>query len=91
MPNAVPKGDGTEGLQPLGLAVQASHLALAPLVDRKPSTSAGTAPTSATLFDQGLVLVLQLAVSGLEPRQPYVLALSANDAGTGPLQPHLER
>ena len=29
-----------------------------------------------TLFDQGLVQVLEASVTGLEPKQPYVLALS---------------
>ena len=30
----------------------------------------GKAPTSVSLFDQGLVQVLQAAVTGLEPRKP---------------------
>jgi hypothetical protein len=47
----------------------------------------GSAPTSVTLFNQGLVQVLEAAVTGLTPKQPYVLALSAKPYGTGPLQP----
>ena len=43
--------------------------------------------TQVTLFDQGLVQVLQAAATGLRPRQPYVLALADNAAGTGTLQP----
>ncbi len=40
-----------------------------------------------TLFNQGLVQVLEAAVTGLEPKQPYILALSTKPDGTGPLQP----
>ena len=40
-----------------------------------------------SLFDQGLVQVVQAAVSGLEPKRPYVLALSTRPDGGGPLQP----
>ena len=34
------------------------------------------APTSVSLFDQGLIQVLQASVTGLEPKQQYVLALA---------------
>jgi len=82
VPNAVPDGDGTKGLQPLDVAGRAAHLTLVP------ATGAGeTAPTSVALFDQGLVQVLQAAVTGLEPRRPYVLALSTRPDGGGVLQP----
>jgi hypothetical protein len=43
--------------------------------------------TQVTLFDQGLVQVLQAAVTGLEPRQPYVLALATQPDGGGKLEP----
>ncbi|QBR70600.1 hypothetical protein CU048_04185 [Beijerinckiaceae bacterium] len=85
--NAVPEGDGTKGLQALGIAGQTAHLALAPLADGKPSDTMETAPTSVSLFDQGLVQVLQASVTGLEPKQPYVLALSHDEAGAGMLEP----
>src|SRR6266481_5181247 len=52
VPNAVPEGDGTQGLQPLGLAGQVTHLELI-----APGTRAAIgekAPTSVSLFDQGL-------------------------------------
>jgi hypothetical protein len=45
------------------------------------------APTTVTLFDQGLIQVLEAAVTGLEPKQSYVLALSTKPDGTGPSQP----
>src|ERR1700720_4784268 len=35
VPNAVPEGDGTQGLQPLGIAGEAAHLALAPPAEAK--------------------------------------------------------
>ena len=78
VPNAVPEGAGTENLTPLGVAGQAVHLTLGP---------AGGAPTtSVSLFDQGLTQLLQAAVTGLEAKKPYVLALSSDPAGTGALQ-----
>ncbi|WP_244448507.1 YncE family protein [Bosea sp. LC85] len=84
VPNAVPEGDGATGLQPLGLAGQTAQLALAPV---KAGGAAGQAPTSVTLFDQGLIQILQASVTGLEPRKPYLLAFAQNPEGRGPLQP----
>jgi YVTN family beta-propeller protein len=84
VPNAVPEGDGLQNLQPLGLAGQTAHLTLIPA--RNPA-AATAAPTSVSLFDQGLLQVLQASVTGLQPRQGYVLALSADRGGKGPLQP----
>jgi YVTN family beta-propeller protein len=86
VPNAVPAGNGTQGLQPLGVAGQTTHLTLAPLVNGKPSGNADKAPTSVTLFDQGLVQVVQAAVTGLEPRQAYVLALAEDPTGKGAIE-----
>jgi len=41
------------------------------------------APTSVTLFDQGLADVLEASVAELQPMQPYVLALSERADGSG--------
>lgn len=82
VPNAVPEGDGTQNLTPLGVAGQAAHLTLV-----AKGKTAAEAPTSVSLFDQGLTQVLQAAVSGLQPKQPYVLALAAKPDGSGTLQP----
>ena len=82
VPDAVPSGSGSQNLQPLGLSGQAAHVALA-----APGTNRGNAPTSVSLFDQGLIQVLEAAVSGLQPKQAYVLALAENPDGTGSLQP----
>jgi YVTN family beta-propeller protein len=82
VPNAVPEGDGMQGLQPLGTAGEAVHLTLSP-----GGRAIDTPPTSVSLFDQGLTQVLQAAVTGLEPRQNYVLALAAQRDGGGVVVP----
>jgi YVTN family beta-propeller protein len=95
LPHGVwPSGDGTriyigpnpddrQNLQALGVAGQVAHLALAD----KDGAKDGKAPTSVSLFDQGLIQVLQASVTGLAPKQKYVLALSEHADGTGALQP----
>ncbi|HXJ37568.1 MAG TPA: YncE family protein [Candidatus Eisenbacteria bacterium] len=82
VPNAVPEGDGTRNLQPLGVAGEAAHLELGSVGRRD-----GKAPTSVSLFDQGLSQVLEASVTGLAPKQPYVLALAARQDGSGSLEP----
>jgi YVTN family beta-propeller protein len=86
VPNALPAGDGTQNTQPLGVAGEATHFTLMPVGVAKHDDTA-SAPTSVTLFDQGLVQVLQASVTGLQPKRPYVLALSDNPDGGGALQP----
>jgi YVTN family beta-propeller protein len=83
VPNAAPNPDDRENLQPLGVAGQVAHLALAP----KREAGDGKAPTSVSLFDQGLIQILQASVTGLQPKQKYVLALSEHEDGSGRLQP----
>ncbi len=93
VPNAVPEGDGTQGLQQLGVAGQATHLTLGALEGQRTVGGAADAsgedkaPTSVSLFDQGLIQILQASVTGLEPKQPYVLALARKSDGKGPLEP----
>ncbi|MGV8864990.1 MAG: YncE family protein [Pseudomonas sp.] len=82
VPNAVTKGAGTDNLNPLGLAGQAVNLTLDAV-----GHPADKAPTSLTLFSQGLTQVMQAAVTGLEPKQPYTLALSDKADGSGKLEP----
>src|SRR5438445_2251902 len=79
VPNAVPEGAGTENLAALGVAGQVAQLVLGP--------AGGSPATRVSLFDQGLTQVLQAAVTGLEPKKPYVLALSSDPTGTGQLEP----
>jgi len=84
VPNAVPDGTGTAGLEPLGLAGQATHFTLVSAGGN--AASGAKPPTSVTLFDQGLVQVLEASVTALEPKQPYVLALSNRVDGNGTLE-----
>jgi YVTN family beta-propeller protein len=86
VPNAVPEGDGTQGLQPLGLAGESTHLSLVPVKSGLPAKAANP-PSSVALFDQGLIQVLQVAASGLDPKQPYVLALAQKVDGNERLEP----
>jgi YVTN family beta-propeller protein len=81
--SAVPDGGGTQGLEPLGIAGQATHLFLAPAG----ANHAQRAPTSVSLFDQGLQQVLQASVTGLNPEKPFVLALARRADGSGALEP----
>jgi hypothetical protein len=68
-----------QNLQPLGAATKSVQLMLA-AQDGKPVTQV-------TLFDQGVVQILQAAVTGLPPKQPFVLALSDDPKGSGRLEP----
>ena len=83
VPNAAPNPDDRQNLQPLGVAGQVAHLALAP----KQRTDNAKAPTSVSLFDQGLIQILQASVTGLQPKQKYILALADHEDGSGTLQP----
>ncbi len=79
VPNAVEKGDGRANLQPLAAANKPTQLVL--------NGINGKGVTQVSLFDQGLVQVLQAAATGLEPKKPYVLALSRDAKGQGALEP----
>lgn len=83
VPNAAPNVDDRQNLQPIGIAGQVAHLTLAP----KEGVKEGSGPTSVSLFDQGLIQILQASVTGLQPKQKYVLALADRADGTGSLQP----
>jgi YVTN family beta-propeller protein len=84
MEDRMPEGAGTGGLQPLGVSGQADHFTMVP-VGGTVATDA-QAPTSVTLFDQGLIQVLEASVTGLEPKHPYVLALANTPDGSGPVE-----
>ncbi|QKJ86302.1 beta-propeller fold lactonase family protein [Paramixta manurensis] len=84
VPNAVPQGNGDANLEPLGVAGQALTLTLKAVAGKGHT---GVAPTSVSLFDQGITQVLQASVTGLEPKGDYVLALSAHADGSGKLEP----
>jgi len=80
IPNAVPEGAGTDKLLPLGDAGKAVHLTLA-------APGSGQAATTVVVNNQGLVDLLQAAVTGLEAKKAYLLALSSQADGGGPLEP----
>jgi YVTN family beta-propeller protein len=82
VPNAAGT-DAPQNLQPLGLAGEVAHLSLV----SKSNVGAKSPATNVSLFDQGLLQVLQAAVTGLEPKQRYVLALAEQADGSGPLEP----
>ena len=74
VPNAVPSGNGfgrVEALAQLGLA---AHLLLGP-----PGASSKEGLTSVTLNSQGLIDLLQAAVTGLKPKSKYQLVLMRKD------------
>jgi DNA-binding beta-propeller fold protein YncE len=78
-----PEGLGASNLQPLGVAGRSVQLWLAPPGAKKEEK----APTSVSLSDQGLVQVLEAAVTGLVPGKPYLLALASEPSGAGVLEP----
>lgn len=82
VPGAVPSGAGTENLQQLGVAGEVTQLLLGPS-----AASSGKAPTSVSLYDQGLIQVLEASVTGLQPKESYLLALADKADGTGARQP----
>jgi len=51
------------------------------------SKGASTPETTVAVNNQGLVDLLEAAVTGLTPKQPYVLALANNPDGSGKLEP----
>jgi len=79
VPNAVKEGTKGPNLEPLGVA---SEKVLVWLV-----ASDGHRATEVTLFNQGLVQVLQAAATGLTPGQPYVLALTSDPKKPSALEP----
>jgi YVTN family beta-propeller protein len=83
VPNAAPDPDNRQNLQALGVAGQAAHLVLR----ATGGPGEGQAPTSVSLFDQGLIQVVQASATGLEPKQKYVLALADHADGSGSLEP----
>jgi len=81
VPNAVADGAGTDNLQDLGIAGAVTHLSLVQVGEKD-----GKPATSVALFDQGLTQVLQASVTGLEPKQTYILALTSQSDGSGKVE-----
>ncbi len=70
VPGAVPKGDGTSNLMPLGVAGEALHIEMLP-----PSGARSNARASVAVNSLGVIDLLQIAVAGLQPGQEYQLLL----------------
>jgi YVTN family beta-propeller protein len=70
VPDAVPDGDGTTNLVPLGEAGKAAHLTLG-----APPGRGGAARATVSVNSLGAVDLLQLAVTGLKPGSTYTLWL----------------
>jgi YVTN family beta-propeller protein len=77
---AVPSGQAAENLVPLAASGEAAHLTLGP-------AGSPMELTTVAVNNQGLVDLLQAAVTGLEPRSEYVLALAPRADGSGMLEP----
>jgi len=78
-----PRAAGSTARSWISWRGQSADLWLAPTGAKKEEK----APTSVSLSDQGLVQVLQAAVTGLEPGKPYLIALSSEPSGNVVLEP----
>jgi YVTN family beta-propeller protein len=70
VPGAVPSGDGTANLTPLGDAGEAGHLTLI-----APDANGNSAHATVSVNNLGLLDLLQIGVSGLKPGHKYTLWL----------------
>jgi YVTN family beta-propeller protein len=70
VPNAVPVEDGLAHLEPLGESGLSAHLLMGP-----PNASPAETATTVTVNNQGLIDLLQAAVTGLQPKATFQLAL----------------
>jgi YVTN family beta-propeller protein len=83
VPGAVPTGNGLSNLVPIGDSDVAAHLTMGP-----PASNPATAPTTVTVNNQGLIDLLEAAVTGLQPMTNYQLALAQNPTSPyGKLEP----
>jgi hypothetical protein len=83
VPNAVPSGDGTENLLPLGEAGNTTRLHLEAAGTALPKAQASVAVNSLGLLD-----LVQIAVEGLAPKSQYQVYLAESDhAPFGKLEP----
>jgi YVTN family beta-propeller protein len=86
VPNAVPSGSGQAHVEALAGSGLAAHLLLGP-----PGTSSKEALTTVTLNNQGLIDLLQAAVTGLKPKSKYQLVLTRkNEEPYGSIEPLTE-
>jgi YVTN family beta-propeller protein len=82
VPNAVPEGSGTDNLTPLGIAGNVVRLQLKAAGDSLPNAQATVAVNSLGLLD-----LLQISASGLNPKSQYhVYLATSNNPPYGPLE-----
>jgi YVTN family beta-propeller protein len=79
VPDAVPEGNGTANLLPLGSAGEAAHLVLTDM--------RGNARSTVAVNNQGLTDLFEAAVTGLEPGTTYTISLASNPDGGGLREP----
>lgn len=83
VPNAVPEGDGLANLEPLGDSGLAAHVVMG-----APGASSEQAVTTVSINNQGLIDLVEAAVTGLQPKQSYQLVLVEHPASPyGEIQP----
>jgi YVTN family beta-propeller protein len=83
VPNAVPSGDGTQNLTPLGAAANTARLHLSAAGTALPNAQASVAVNSLGLLD-----LVQIAAAGLAPKSQYQVYLAESDrAPYGKLEP----
>jgi YVTN family beta-propeller protein len=83
IPNAVSSGDGLTNLEPLGDSGLAVHLVMG-----APGSSPEQSTTTVAVNNQGLIDLLEAAVTGLQPKQWYELALvDSPNSPYGDIQP----
>src|SRR5881398_1034574 len=70
VPGAVPSGDGTANLMPLGVAGQTLHIEMLP-----PSGAGSNGRATVAVNSLGVIDLLQIAVAGLQPGHEYELSL----------------
>lgn len=81
--NAVPTGDGLTNLEPLGNSGMVAHLVMG-----APGSSAKKPATTVTVNNLGVIDLLEAAVTGLQPKSMYQLALAERSSQPyGKLQP----
>jgi len=83
VPNAVPTGDGLTNLEPLGKSGIVAHLIMG-----APGSSVKKPSTTVTVNNLGVIDLLEAAVTGLQPKSMYQLALAKRVSSPyGKLQP----
>ena len=70
IPNAVSQGDGLANLEPLGNSGIAAHVVMG-----APGSSPEQSVTTVSINNQGLIDLVEAAVTGLQPKQSYQLVL----------------